>query len=60
MVVARMGSERAFGRVVEDLHDDYYVRISKQLVEQITEHAGKSRNTRASTSSPRKMPDATR
>ena len=40
MVVARMGSERAFGRVVEDLHDDYYVRISKQLVEQITEHAG--------------------
>ncbi len=40
MVVARMGSDRAFGRAVEDLADDYNVRISKQLVEQITEHAG--------------------
>jgi len=40
MVIARMGSERAFGRVVEDLADDYNVRIGKQLAEQVTEHAG--------------------
>lgn len=40
MVIARMGSDRAFARAAEDLADDYGVRVGKQMVEQVTERAG--------------------
>jgi hypothetical protein len=41
-VLARMGADRPFDRVVEDLEEDYSIRLSKERVRQVTEDGGAS------------------
>lgn len=40
-VIARMGADGAFERAAENLAEDYQVHVGKQLVEQVTEDAGR-------------------
>ena len=39
-VIARMGADRPFEQAVEYLDEDYYIHLTKQTVQQVTENAG--------------------
>ncbi len=39
-VIARMGADRPFEQAVEYLDEDYYIHLTKQTVQRVTENAG--------------------